>query len=240
VSASEEIVKLAEDRLLLWHQLREMDGQEVGDDARAVVESDLEAKFDGKLEALKAEYEAKLAELRANFPQLVARRMAEGLLRAGNGKTTVADLLAKAQSTPGLKPIPPVSPLPMDTIGVQGGGVSAGGAVVEAPAPIPMSAPAIAPVEPVKEDEEEEGLAMEPYIESARCTTCNECTNLNRKLFAYNEKKQAFIKDPKAGTFRELVMGAERCPVRIIHPGTPLNPKEKDLEKWIKRGEPFN
>jgi pyruvate-ferredoxin/flavodoxin oxidoreductase len=35
-------------------------------------------------------------------------------------------------------------------------------------------------------------------------------------------------------------MGAERCPVDIIHPGTPLNPKEKDLDKWIKRAEPFN
>jgi len=28
--------------------------------------------------------------------------------------------------------------------------------------------------------------------------------------------------------------------VRIIHPGTPNNPREKDLEKWIKRAEPFN
>jgi pyruvate-ferredoxin/flavodoxin oxidoreductase len=213
-----------------------MDGQEVGEDARSVVETDLEAKFDEKLDALKAEYEGKLAELRSNFPQLVARRMAEGLLRAGNGSTTVADLLTKAQSTPGLKPLPPLPPLPMDTTGVQGGGVSAIGAVVEAPAPTP----AVAPVKPAREEEEEEELQMEPYIESARCTTCNECTNLNRKLFAYNDKKQAYINDAKAGTFREIVMGAERCPVRIIHPGTPLNPKEKDLGKWIKRAEPFN
>jgi pyruvate-ferredoxin/flavodoxin oxidoreductase len=59
-------------------------------------------------------------------------------------------------------------------------------------------------------------------------------------MFAYNDKKQAFIKDPKAGTFKQLVQGAEKCPVRIIHPGTPLNPREKDLDKWIKRAEPFN
>jgi pyruvate-ferredoxin/flavodoxin oxidoreductase len=232
VSSSEEIVKLAEDRLLLWHQLRELDGQEVSEDARGVVEADIEAKFDQKLGALRAEYEAKLADLKVRFPQLVARRMAEGLLRAGNGKTTVADLLAKAQSTPGLRP------LPMDTTGVSLGGTPAaagGAAMVEVPASVPMAAPA-----PVREVEEEEGLAMEPYIESARCTTCNECTNLNRKLFAYDEKKQAYVKDAKAGTFREIVMAAERCPVRIIHPGTPLNPKEKDLEKWIKRAEPFN
>jgi pyruvate-ferredoxin/flavodoxin oxidoreductase len=34
-------------------------------------------------------------------------------------------------------------------------------------------------------------------------------------------------------------MAAEKCPVSIIHPGTPLNPKEKDLAKWVKRAERF-
>ena len=81
---------------------------------------------------------------------------------------------------------------------------------------------------------------MEPYIDSALCTTCNECTNLNPKMFAYNADKQAYIKDPKAGTFKQLVMAAERCSARIIHPGTPLNSKEPDLAKWMKRAEPFN
>jgi pyruvate-ferredoxin/flavodoxin oxidoreductase len=95
-------------------------------------------------------------------------------------------------------------------------------------------APAVAP------EVEEEELAVEPYIDSARCTTCDECTKLNKRMFAYNDKKQAYIKDPKAGTFKELVQGAERCPVRIIHPGQPLNKKEKDLAKWMKRAEPFN
>ena len=81
---------------------------------------------------------------------------------------------------------------------------------------------------------------MEPYIETARCTSCNECININSKLFAYDENKQAYIKDQKAGTFAEIVQAAERCPARIIHPGTPLNPKEKDLGKWIERAQPFN
>jgi hypothetical protein len=35
-------------------------------------------------------------------------------------------------------------------------------------------------------------------------------------------------------------MAAERCPVGIIHPGTPLNPNEKDLAKWVERAKPFN
>lgn len=87
--------------------------------------------------------------------------------------------------------------------------------------------------------EDTETLVMEPYIDSERCTTCDECTNLNKRMFAYDDKKQAYIKDPKAGTFKDLVTAAERCPAQIIHPGTPLNPKEKDLNKWLKRAEPF-
>jgi pyruvate-ferredoxin/flavodoxin oxidoreductase len=59
-------------------------------------------------------------------------------------------------------------------------------------------------------------------------------------MFAYDDNKQAYIKDPRAGTFAELVMAAERCPADIIHPGTPLNPKEKNLDKWIARAAPYN
>jgi pyruvate-ferredoxin/flavodoxin oxidoreductase len=59
-------------------------------------------------------------------------------------------------------------------------------------------------------------------------------------LFKYNDQKQAYIADPRAGTFKELVMAAEKCPAEIIHPGDPLDPNEPDLEKWIKRAEPFN
>jgi pyruvate-ferredoxin/flavodoxin oxidoreductase len=231
VSVADEIVELADERLLLWHQLREMAGQEVSDEARGIVEADLEAELEKKIAALRAEYEAKIADLRTRYPQLVARRMAEGLLRAGNGDMTVTDLLTRAQNTTGLQP------LTMDVSDLGGSPAPAGDAgvaVAEAPA-----AAGAAPA-PAVEEEEDEGLAMEPYIETARCTTCNECTNLNKKLFAYDNKKQAVIKDPKGGTFREIVMAAERCPVKIIHPGTPLNPKEKDLEKWIKRAEPFN
>ncbi len=83
-------------------------------------------------------------------------------------------------------------------------------------------------------------MALEAYIESSRCTSCDECTRINRKVFAYNEKKQAYIKDAAAGTFKDLVTAAEKCPVGIIHPGTPINPKEKGLEKLIQRAARFN
>ena len=59
-------------------------------------------------------------------------------------------------------------------------------------------------------------------------------------MFSYNAAKQATIKDVKAGSFQQLVVAAERCPVSIIHPGTPVNLKEKDLEKWVTRAARFN
>ena len=79
----------------------------------------------------------------------------------------------------------------------------------------------------------------EAYIESARCTTCNECTQINNKMFAYDENKQAHVADPDAGTYRQLVEAAESCQVSIIHPGKPRNPNEAGLDELIKRAEPF-
>ncbi|MDT8448455.1 MAG: ferredoxin [bacterium] len=78
-----------------------------------------------------------------------------------------------------------------------------------------------------------------PWIDSAKCTSCDECTRINAKIFAYNDQKQAFIKDPKAGPFRDLVKAAEKCSASIIHPGSPLNPQEKDLAKWVARAAKY-
>jgi ferredoxin len=119
-------------------------------------------------------------------------------------------------------------------------------AVAAAPAPAvaPTSVPSVSTVvqiaaAPAPNDVDADTVRIDPYIDSDRCTTCNECTNLNKKMFAYNANKQAYIKDASAGTFAQLVMAAEKCPVSAIHPGTPLNPKEKDLEKWLKRAQAF-
>ncbi len=230
---SHEIAELADDRLLVWSKLKQMAGLEIPPSVRDAVEYELEEEFNKKADALQIEYSAKLAELKARYPALVARKLAEGLLRAGNGGQTVADLLARVQEMP-------LAPLPADVAGGDGGLMASGGAAAPAAVAGVATATAVAEAPAAVEEEEEEGLAMEPYIDSARCTTCDECTKLNKKMFAYNEKKQAFIKDAKAGTFKQLVQGAEKCPVRIIHPGTPLNPRERDLDKWVTRAEPFN
>jgi hypothetical protein len=104
----------------------------------------------------------------------------------------------------------------------------------------PVEAPADAPAERSEEvAEEQEHMSGEPWIETPRCSTCNECTAINDRMFAYDENKQAFLKDPDAGTFRELVEAAETCQVAVIHPGKPRNPNEPGLEELIERARPF-
>ena len=79
----------------------------------------------------------------------------------------------------------------------------------------------------------------DPWIETTRCPSCNECQTINDKMFAYNDNKQAYIKDISAGTFRQLVEAAEACQVAIIHPGKPRNPAEAGLEELMERAKPF-
>ncbi|HEX8011364.1 MAG TPA: hypothetical protein VF814_10565 [Casimicrobiaceae bacterium] len=79
----------------------------------------------------------------------------------------------------------------------------------------------------------------EAYIETARCTSCNECTGINDKMFAYNENKQAYIANPAAGTYAQLVEAAESCQVSIIHPGKPRDPNEPGLEDLQRRAAAF-
>jgi len=220
---SKEIVQLTDDRLSVWNLLKEMAGLD------EEVSAEAETAYSAEAEQIRAEYEAKMADLKTKYPQFIARRLAEGLVRSGNGQRTISELLSEVQEMP-------IEPLKFDGSIDFGGGAAVAAPAAATAAPTASAAPTAA----LAAVEEDEGLALEPYIDSVRCTTCDECTKLNKKMFAYNDKKQAYIKDPKAGTFRQLVTGAERCPVRIIHPGTPLNPKEKDLAKWVKRAEPFN
>lgn len=88
------------------------------------------------------------------------------------------------------------------------------------------AAPASADYEPV-------------WIETPECTACDECIDINPKIFAYNGDKKAVIVDPKAGPFKDIVKAAEKCTASCIHPGTPFNMGEKDVEKLIKRAEKF-
>jgi len=264
-SVSPEIVRLAEERQLHWTQLRELAGVVVAQSTRDRVNDALEAELQATLDAAERDYKAKLAEAQASYPTVIARRLAEGLLRASNGgRKTIAELMATLPVVPnGRAPTsPPIAATAAPPAGPSSVSVPSASSAVDAvasAAPVaavasassvssvvdgaaagPVSAtPTSAAVVATPPPNDAEGIRIEAYIDSERCTTCNECTNLNKRMFAYNANKQAYVKDASAGTFAQLVMAAEKCPVSAIHPGTPLNPKEKDLEKWLKRAQAF-
>jgi pyruvate-ferredoxin/flavodoxin oxidoreductase len=77
------------------------------------------------------------------------------------------------------------------------------------------------------------------WIETPECTACDECVEINPKMFAYNDEQLAYVVDPKAGSFKDIVKSAEKCTAGIIHPGTPANPNEKDLDKLIARAAKY-
>ena len=101
------------------------------------------------------------------------------------------------------------------------------------------AAAAIGAATPAAAEAVAERSADEPYIETARCTSCDECTKINDRMFAYNENKQAHIANVDAGTYAQLVEAAENCQIAIIHPGKPRNPDEPGMQELIQRAESF-
>ncbi|MBN1834462.1 MAG: 2-oxoacid:acceptor oxidoreductase family protein [Spirochaetales bacterium] len=77
------------------------------------------------------------------------------------------------------------------------------------------------------------------WIDRSLCTACGECMGINSRIFAYDQEKKAYVKDPKGGPYKDIVRAAEKCTGRCIHPGTPWDPNEKDLDKWVKRAQKF-
>jgi ferredoxin len=159
--------------------------------------------------ALEEKYAANLEQDIGELTQEIVRRIAAQLMGNGSGA-----LVVPSSPPAGAASAPPA---------------------VDTPAPVAEEPAAVK-----EEVEEEEAITFDdPYIDTPLCTSCNECTNLNAKMFAYNENKQAFIKDLKAGTYRDLVISAEKCPVKIIHPGKPNNPNEPNLEELVERAARF-
>ncbi|MBI5113599.1 MAG: ferredoxin [Rhodovulum sp.] len=103
----------------------------------------------------------------------------------------------------------------------------------------PEAAPKSKPATKAKAAEPEAAPSPDPWIETPRCTSCNACLQVNARMFHYDGNQQAFVADVAAGTFRQLVEAAESCPVGIIHPGEPRNPKEPDLDALRARAKAF-
>jgi pyruvate-ferredoxin/flavodoxin oxidoreductase len=77
------------------------------------------------------------------------------------------------------------------------------------------------------------------WIETPECTSCDECININPGIFVYNDQGKAIVMNPRGGSFRDIVRAAEKCTAGCLHPGTPPNPSEPDVQKLIKRAEKY-
>jgi pyruvate-ferredoxin/flavodoxin oxidoreductase len=78
------------------------------------------------------------------------------------------------------------------------------------------------------------------WVDTPECTACDECININPKMFAYNDLKKVIVLNPKAGTYLDIVKAAEKCTAAVIHPGTPWNLSEPNLDKLKQRAAKFN
>jgi pyruvate-ferredoxin/flavodoxin oxidoreductase len=209
---AEEIVQLGRERLDFWSELREMSGDKIPEDVRELIEQEKEDEVEERLAEVRAEYEAKIDSLKQTYAQDVARRMAEALIGQGGSVDSLVTSVAAA----------PAAAVSVSAPGGNGPQQTAAAAVEELV------------------EEEEEDLGLGPWIDEETCTACDDCMKVNPKLFVYNSNKKATITDPKNGTFKDLVVAAERCPSGSIHPGVPLNKREKNLAKWVERAAPFN
>ena len=77
------------------------------------------------------------------------------------------------------------------------------------------------------------------WVETPECTACDECIQINPKIFKYNGDKKIEIVDPRGGPYKDIVKAAEKCTAGCIHPGTPWNPAEAGLDKLVKRAEKY-
>jgi pyruvate-ferredoxin/flavodoxin oxidoreductase len=237
LTVSSEMVALAEDRLAHWDLLREMAGVRVSSAVRQRIEKAMTRGFERELAALQEEHAAKLADLEARYPATIARRIAEALVAGRVGGMAPAGAVPAGAARPAAGSTAPAATAAAVP------GAAAAPAAVSAPAAAPGADGATAGVPPAAAPSgtaaAEAAENTEPWIETELCTSCDECTRLNPKMFAYNANKQAYIADPRAGTFKDLVVAAERCTARIIHPGAPLDPSEPGLDALIERAAAF-
>jgi len=213
---SRALVFACRDRLNYWHSLQELAG---------VQNFYVEEAVERIIEQQRAELEAEREQLRKEHAEELEAVRSEA---AGEAMGQLVDVLMGADLS----------------------GMLAGGGQQLATMPAARPAESGAPAEeeaahaeaaPEAVEEPEEELSFdEPWLDTPACTTCDDCMGINKMMFAYNDDKQAYLKDSKAGTFEDLVRAAEICPAKCIHPGKPLNPNEPNLEELMARAAPFN
>jgi ferredoxin len=209
---SRALVFACRDRLNNWHTLQELAG---------IQNFYVEEAIDRIIEEQRAAIEAEREQLLQDHEEQLESVRSEA---AGEAMGQLVDVLMGA-----------------DLSGIVAGGSQL--ATMPAAAPTPTEAPAddaTAEAEPDVEEAEEELSFDEAWLDTAMCTTCDDCMGINKMMFVYNDDKQAIIKDVNAGPFADMVAAAEICPAKCIHPGKPLDPNEPGLDDLIARAAPFN
>jgi len=215
---SRALVFACRDRLNYWHTLQELAGVQnfYVEEAVDRIIKEQQAALDAEREQLKKEHEEQLESARSEA--------------AGEAMGQLVDVLMGADLSGIVADGNPLASMPATT-------TTPVEASTESTA---ESVPETQPDVEKEEDDEEELSFDEPWLDTAMCTTCDDCMGINKMMFVYNDDKQAIIKDPKAGPFADLVAAAEICPAKCIHPGKPLDPNEPGLDDLIARAEPFN
>ena len=208
------LVLACQERLDFWHYLQENAGIHSYhvELATETLSRELQQAAEMEIAKLQAGHQAEVEKAKEESARLAMERLASILLDLD--VDAVAPGVTSPVVAPKLQPKPALEPTRQ----------------VAEETPPPKKLP--------KEEPEEEGLG-EAWIETPLCTSCNECIDANKKIFQYNADKHAFVADPKGGPFADIVRAAEKCPVKIIHPGAPQNPKEEGLEEWVKRAAPL-
>ena len=209
------LIHACRDRLNFWHTLQEMAGVKSRyiDLAIERTKAEIQAEADAVISTLKQQFEQQLTEARALAAKEVMGRLTDVLLG-------------------------------LDLSGVNPGGgrltTPTKTVTVAANTPSRVVDTTAVNVNELLDEPEERAGYQDPWIDSALCTSCNDCLVINPIMFVYNEDKQAYITDPESGTYAQLVEAAEICPSHCIHPGQPLNSSESDLATLIERAKPFN
>jgi len=210
---SRALVFACRDRLNYWHTLQELAG---------IQNFYVEAAIDRIIAEQQASIEAERAQLRKEHEEELESARSEA---AGDAMGQLVDVLMGADLS---------------------GMLADGGQLATMPAPKSEATEAPAEDAPPQdesaadEDTEDELSFDEPWLDTAMCTTCDDCMGINKMMFAYNSDKQAIIRDASAGTYADLVAAAEICPAKCIHPGKPLDPNEPGLDELLARAAPFN
>lgn len=199
------------DRRRAWRVLQELAGYDNAHARRASAQARAEAlaEAERRIALLEAAHAAELARVKEHEARSALERLADALLHDGSLSAPIR-VAAKAPSP--------------DLAGA-----------------LPGDRPAVAPAQaPAQAAADEAPLALDdPYVDTPLCTSCNECTTLNKRLFVYDGNKQAMIGDVSAGTFAELVRAAEKCPAKCIHPGKPRQGDPSATPEIVARAASF-